>query len=112
MGVDMFDCVMPTRNGRNAMLFTTQGVINIDNKKWEKDYSVLDDGLDNSISNYYSKAYLRHLMKSKEILGLTIASVHNLAFYLWLVGQARQQIRQGTFSSWKDEMVVRLKQKL
>ncbi len=112
MGVDMFDCVMPTRNGRNAMLFTTNGVINIDNKKWEKDFSVLDAGLDNSISNYYSKAYLRHLMKSKEILGLTIASVHNLAFYLWLVKQARLQIQQGTFSSWKEEMVVRLKQKL
>ncbi len=112
MGVDMFDCVMPTRNGRNAMLFTTNGVINIDNKKWEKDFSVLDEGLDNSISNYYSKAYLRHLMKSKEILGLTIASVHNLAFYLWLVKQARQQIQQGTFGSWKEEMVVRLKQKL
>lgn len=112
MGIDMFDCVMPTRNGRNAMLFTTNGVINIDNKKWEKDYSVLDEGLDNSISNYYSKAYLRHLMKSKEILGLTIASVHNLAFYLWLVKQARQEIQQGTFGSWKEEMVVRLKQKL
>lgn len=94
------------------MLFTTNGVINIDNKKWEKDFSVLDEGLDNSISNYYSKAYLRHLMKSKEILGLTIASVHNLAFYLWLVKQARQQIQQGTFGSWKEEMVVRLKQKL
>ncbi|MFM1963722.1 MAG: hypothetical protein RLZZ172_2567, partial [Bacteroidota bacterium] len=88
-GVDMFDCVMPTRNGRNAMLFTTEGIINIDNKKWESDNSVLDPGLNNNISGYYSKAYLRHLTKSKEILGLTIASIQNLAFYLWLVTEAR-----------------------
>src|SRR6202007_98169 len=80
LGVDMFDCVMPTRNGRNAMLFTSNGVLNIDNKKWEKDFSVIDDGIDCHVSNYYSKAYLRHLMKAKEFLGLTIASVHNLAF--------------------------------
>ncbi|MEO7524426.1 MAG: tRNA guanosine(34) transglycosylase Tgt [Ferruginibacter sp.] len=112
MGVDMFDCVMPTRNGRNAMLFTTKGVINIDNKKWEKDFSVIDDGIDCEISNFYSKAYLRHLMKSKEYLGLTIASIHNLAFYLWLVTEARSHIIQGDFKSWKDEMVVRLQQKL
>lgn len=112
MGVDMFDCVMPTRNGRNAMLFTTNGVINIDNKKWEFDFSPLDEGLPCSISNYYSKSYLRHLMKAKEFLGYTIASVHNLAFYLWLVGEARKHILQGDFASWKEEMVVRLKQKL
>lgn len=112
MGVDMFDCVMPTRNGRNAMLFTSNGIINIDNKKWEFDYSVLDDGIDCSISNYYSKAYVRHLMKAKEYLGLTIASVHNLAFYLWLVKQAREHIIAGDFKSWKQEMVVRLQQKL
>lgn len=112
MGIDMFDCVMPTRNGRNAMLFTTKGVINIDNKKWENDFSPLDDGLDSEVSNYYSKAYLRHLMKAKEFLGYTIASVHNLAFYLWLVGQARQHIQQGDFAPWKNEMVVQLKQKL
>jgi queuine tRNA-ribosyltransferase len=80
LGIDMFDCVMPTRNGRNAMLFTSKGVINIDNKKWEHDYSVIDDGIVSETSNYYSKAYLRHLIKAKEILGLTIASVHNLAF--------------------------------
>ncbi|MBO9571289.1 MAG: tRNA guanosine(34) transglycosylase Tgt, partial [Chitinophagaceae bacterium] len=85
MGIDMFDCVMPTRNGRNAMLFTTKGIINIDNKKWEKDFSVIDDGFDSPVSNYYSKSYLRHLIKSKEILGLTIASVHNLAFYMHVV---------------------------
>jgi queuine tRNA-ribosyltransferase len=112
MGIDMFDCVMPTRNGRNAMLFTTRGVINIDNKKWEKDFSPLDDGFDNEVSNYYSKAYLRHLMKSKEILGLTIASIHNLAFYRWLVEEARKQIQQNNFISWKNEMMERLKQKL
>jgi queuine tRNA-ribosyltransferase len=103
---------MPTRNGRNAMLFTTQGVINIDNKKWEHDFSPLDDGLDCEVSNYYSKAYLRHLMKSKEILGLTIASIHNLAFYLWLVGEARKKIVEGNFMSWKNEIVSKLKQRL
>jgi queuine tRNA-ribosyltransferase len=112
MGVDMFDCVMPTRNGRNAMLFTTQGVINIDNKKWEYDFSPLDAGLDCTISNYYSKAYLRHLMKSKEILGLTIASVHNLAFYLWLMAEARKHIKQGNFTGWKKEMTQVLKMRL
>lgn len=112
MGVDMFDCVMPTRNGRNAMLFTSKGIINIDNKKWEKDFSVIDDGIDCPMSNYYSKAYLRHLMKSREYLGLTIASVHNLAFYLWLVKQARAHIQQGTFAAWKNEMVLQLQQKL
>ncbi|HMU57858.1 MAG TPA: tRNA guanosine(34) transglycosylase Tgt [Chitinophagaceae bacterium] len=112
MGVDMFDCVMPTRNGRNAMLFTTNGVINIDNKKWEFDFSPIDDGLDCMVSNYYSKAYLRHLMKAKEFLAYTIASVHNLAFYLWLVGEARKHILEGDFTSWKNEMVIRLKQKL
>jgi len=112
LGVDMFDCVMPTRNGRNAMLFTSKGVINIDNKKWEKDFSVLDDGIDCELSNYYSKAYLRHLIKAKEITGLTIASVHNLAFYLWLVKQARQHIIAGNFVSWKKEMVEVMKTRL
>lgn len=112
MGVDMFDCVMPTRNGRNAMLFTTEGVINIDNKKWEFDFSPIDEGLESPMSNYYSKAYLRHLMKSQEILGLTIASVHNLAFYLWLVTEARKHIIEGTFATWKSEMVDRLRRKL
>lgn len=112
MGVDMFDCVMPTRNGRNAMLFTSKGIINIDNKKWEKDFSVIDDGIDCPMSNYYSKAYLRHLMKSKEYLGLTIASVHNLSFYLWLVTQAREKIKSGEFKSWKEQMVLQLQTKL
>jgi queuine tRNA-ribosyltransferase len=112
LGIDMFDCVMPTRNGRNAMLFTSKGVINIDNKKWERDFSVLDDGIDCEVSNYYSKAYLRHLIKAKEMLGLTIASIHNLAFYLWLVKQAREHIIAGDFSQWKAEMVIRLQQRL
>ncbi|GAA4333960.1 tRNA guanosine(34) transglycosylase Tgt [Flaviaesturariibacter amylovorans] len=112
LGVDMFDCVMPTRNGRNAMLFTTKGVINIDNKKWERDFSPIDDGLDCETSNYYSKAYLRHLFKSKEYLSLTIASVQNLAFYLWLVREARKHILAGDFKSWKDEMVPVLKTRL
>ena len=112
LGIDMFDCVMPTRNGRNAMLFTSYGVINIDNKKWEQDFSPLDDGIDCHMSNFYSKAYLRHLMKAKEFLAYTIASVHNLAFYLWLVTEARKHIIAGDFTGWKEEMVVRLQQKL
>jgi len=112
MGIDMFDCVMPTRNGRNAMLFTTKGVINIDNKKWEQDFSPIDDGIDCEVSNYYSKAYLRHLMKAKEFLGYTIASVHNLAFYLWVVAEARKHIQKGDFASWKKEMVEIVKTKL
>ncbi len=112
LGIDMFDCVMPTRNGRNAMLFTSKGIINIDNKKWESDFSPIDDGIDCPTSNFYSKAYLRHLMKAKEFLGLTIASVHNLAFYIWLITEARQQIITGTFLSWKNEMVVKLQTRL
>jgi queuine tRNA-ribosyltransferase len=109
LGVDMFDCVMPTRNGRNAMLFTTKGVINIDNKKWEHDFSPLDEGLDCEVSQYYSKAYVRHLFKSQEILGLTIASIQNLAFYLWLVREARRHIIEGDFLNWKNEMIPVLK---
>lgn len=112
LGVDMFDCVMPTRNGRNAMLFTSKGVINVDNKKWEKDFSPIDEGLDNLFSNYYSKAYLRHLFKAKEMLGYTIASVHNLAFYIWLVTEARKHIVAGDFKSWKNIMVPILQQRL
>ena len=94
------------------MLFTSRGVINIDNKKWEFDYSPIDDGIDSEPSNYYSKAYLRHLVKSKEILGLTIASVHNLAFYLHLVREARKHILAGDFVSWKGEQVELLKTRL
>lgn len=112
LGVDMFDCVIPTRNGRNAMLFTSKGVINIDNKKWEKDFSPIDDGILCEVSNYYSKAYLRHLIKAKEILGLQIASIHNLAFYLDIVFKARAHIEAGDFISWKNEMVVMWQQRL
>jgi queuine tRNA-ribosyltransferase len=112
MGIDMFDCVMPTRNGRNAMLFTTNGVINIDNKKWEKDFSPIDENLHCEVSNYYSKAYLRHLVKAKEFLAYTIASVHNLAFYIWLVMEARKQIQENNFTTWKREMIPRLQAKL
>lgn len=112
LGIDMFDCVMPTRNGRNAMLFTSNGIINIDNKKWEHDYSPIDEGIDCPTSNYYSKAYLRHLFKSKEILGLTIASIHNLAFYLHVVTEARKHIEAGDFSTWKTDAIIRLKQRL
>jgi queuine tRNA-ribosyltransferase len=111
-GVDMFDCVMPTRNGRNAMLFTSNGVINIDNKKWEKDFSPIDSGIECEVSNYYSKAYLRHLIKSKELLGLQIASIHNLAFYIDIVTRAREHIFAGDFTSWKNEMMVRWQQRL
>jgi queuine tRNA-ribosyltransferase len=112
LGIDMFDCVMPTRNGRNAMLFTTKGIINIDNKKWERDFTPIDEGLDCETSQYYSKAYVRHLFKSGEILGLTIASIQNLAFYLWLVKEARKHILTGDFLSWKNEMVPVLKTRL
>jgi queuine tRNA-ribosyltransferase len=111
-GVDMFDCVMPTRNGRNAMLFTSSGVINIDNARWGSDHSPIDTGIDCAMSHYYSKAYLRHLVKSKEFLGLTIASVHNLAFYLWLVREARRHILEGDFESWKREQVEVLQTRL
>lgn len=112
LGVDMFDCVMPTRNGRNAMLFTTKGIINIDNKKWERDFSPIDEGLPCETSQYYSKAYLRHLFKASELLAFTIASIQNLAFYLWLVKEARRHIIAGDFVSWKAGMVPILKTRL
>lgn len=112
LGVDMFDCVMPTRNGRNGMLFTTSGVINIKNLKWAKDFTVLDNQLPNEISQYYSKSYLRHLFVANEILGLQLASIHNLAFYLWLVSEARKNILNNTFTSWKNEIVPLLQRRL
>ncbi|MBC8032595.1 MAG: tRNA guanosine(34) transglycosylase Tgt [Chitinophagaceae bacterium] len=112
LGVDMFDCVMPTRNGRNGMLFTSKGILNIDNLKWADDFSPIDDGIDCEVSHYYSKAYLRHLMKSKELLGLTISSIHNLTFYLHLVKEARKHIQQGDFVSWKKEQVELLQTRL
>ncbi|HRG07960.1 MAG TPA: tRNA guanosine(34) transglycosylase Tgt [Cyclobacteriaceae bacterium] len=112
LGIDMFDCVMPTRNARNGMLFTTQGIINIRNEKWKDDLSPIDAELGGYVSTFYSKAYLRHLIISKEILGAQIASIHNLAFYLWLVKQARQQILAGTFYTWKNSMVKIVSQRL
>lgn len=112
LGIDMFDCVMPTRNGRNGMLFTSKGVVNIRNKKWATDFSPIDDGIDCHTSNTYSKAYVRHLFIAGEILGLQIASIHNLAFYLHLVKQARTHILQGDYNSWKNEMIPLLKQRL
>jgi queuine tRNA-ribosyltransferase len=112
LGVDMFDCVMPTRNGRNAMLFTSQGVINIDNKKWERDFSPIDEATPSVVSRQHTKAYLRHLIKSREILGLTIASVHNLSFYLHLVRQAREHILAGDFASWKSSQIELLQRRL
>jgi queuine tRNA-ribosyltransferase len=112
LGVDMFDCVMPTRNARNGMLFTTEGILNIRNQKWKDDFNPLDPGLQNYASATYTKAYVRHLIHSKEMLGAQIASVHNLSFYLWLVGQAREQIIAGTFIAWKDKMIPKLMQRL
>ena len=110
-GVDMFDCVMPTRNGRNGMLFTSEGVINIRNSKWANDHSPIDDA-NNSFTDQYSKAYLRHLIISNEMLGAQIASQHNLAFYLWLVKTARQKIMEGSFKTWKNMMIDKLKNRL
>ena len=112
LGVDMFDCVMPTRNARNGMLFTTEGIINIRNEKWKDDLSCIDGGLENEVSTFYSKAYLRHLIISKEILGAQISSIHNLAFYLWLVKTAREKISIGNFDSWKREMVRKVSRRL
>lgn len=112
LGVDMFDCVMPTRNGRNGMIFTSQGVINIKNLKWAKDFSPLDPGLPNELSQYYTKAYCRHLFMADEILGLQLASIQNLSFYLWLVGEARKYTQLGDYTSWKKSMVPQISQRL
>jgi queuine tRNA-ribosyltransferase len=112
LGVDMFDCVMPTRNARNGMLFTTQGIINVGSKKWADDFSPIDAELGGHVSTFYSKAYLRHLIHSKEILGAQIASQHNLTFYLWLVKEARKQIIAGTFGAWKTVMAEKLMRRL
>ncbi len=112
LGVDMFDCVMPTRNGRNGMIFTSEGIINIKNKKWENDFSPLDVNGTSFVDHDYSKAYLRHLFVANEYLGRQIASLHNLRFYLWLVNEAREKIMEGTFASWKDIMVPKLENRL
>ena len=111
-GVDMFDCVMPTRNGRNAMLFTKHGIMNMRNKKWEMDFSPIDVEGDSYVDTDYTKAYLHHLFKAKELLAMQIASIHNLAFYLWLVGEARKHIIAGDFTTWKPKMVETLQTRL
>ncbi len=112
LGVDMFDCVMPTRNARNGMLFTGNGIINIRNEKWKDDFSSIDDSGTCFVDKSYSKAYLRHLIISKEMLGAQIATLHNLGFYLWLVTEARKRIIDGTFAVWKAEMVIKLATRL
>ena len=112
LGVDMFDCVMPTRNGRNGQLFTRGGIINIKNEKWKNDFSPIDPHGDSSVDQQYSKAYLRHLINSGEILGAQIASVHNLRFYVWLMEQIREYIGQGNFSTWKNSMIPKLSSRL
>lgn len=111
-GVDMFDCVMPTRNGRNAMLFTKDGIINIRNKKWENDFSPIEPDGASYVDRLYTKAYLHHLFKAKEYLALQIASIHNLAFYLWMVGEARKNILANNYSKWKQIMTKQFMQRL
>lgn len=111
-GVDMMDCVMPTRNGRNGMIFTRNGIINLKNKKWENDFGPLDPGGASVVDEEYSRAYLRHLFTAHELLGMQIASIHNLAFYLWLVREARKHILAGDFKNWKEEMVVNVTRRL
>lgn len=112
LGVDMFDCVMPTRNGRNGMLFTKQGILNIRNEKWKNDFSQIDESGISYVDTAYNKAYLRHLFVAREMLGSMIASVHNLGFYIWLVTTAREHIIKGDFSQWKNEMTPKLMQRL
>ena len=111
-GVDMFDCVMPTRNGRNAMLFTSQGIMNMRNKKWEDDFSPIDPTGTAWVDTFYSRAYLHHLFKAQELLALQIGSIHNLAFYLWLVGEARKHIMAGDFPTWKVGMLKQVTQRI
>ena len=111
-GVDMFDCVMPTRNGRNAMLFTAQGIMNMRNAKWATDFSPVDADAHSFVDTQYTKAYLHHLFKAKELLAMQIASIHNLAFYLWLVREARRQILADNFAAWKAQMIPRLSHRL
>jgi queuine tRNA-ribosyltransferase len=112
LGIDMFDCVMPTRNARNGMLFTAHGSINIKNKKWEDDFSPIDDMGITGVDTMYSKAYLRHLFAAKEMLGKQIASIHNLGFYVWLTREARKHIIAGDFREWKDKMVIQMDKRL
>ena len=111
-GVDMFDCVMPTRNGRNGMLFTTEGILNIKNKKWARDFAPLDPGLDRYAAQTFSKAYLRHLFQAREILGLQLASLQNLSFYCWLMAEARRAVVEGRFAAWRREITPRVSRRL
>ena len=111
-GVDMFDCVMPTRNGRNGMIFTQNGIMNLRNKKWEDDFTELDPCGTSYVDHHYTRAYVRHLIHAQEMLGLEILSIHNLAFYLWLVGEARKHILAGDFKSWKNDITPRLMQRM
>ena len=111
-GIDMFDCVMPTRNGRNACLFTSEGIINMRNRKWADDFTPIDPNGTASVDLFYTKAYLHHLFKAQELLALEIASIHNLAFYLWLVGEARKHIIAGDFTTWKAMMIRRVTNRL
>lgn len=112
LGIDMFDCVMPTRNARNGMLFTKEGIINIRNEKWKADFSPIEENGSSFVDTFYTKAYLRHLMISKEILGAQIATLHNLAFYLWLVNTAREKIIEGSFYEWKKVMMDKMRTRL
>ncbi|MEQ8522517.1 MAG: tRNA-guanine transglycosylase, partial [Vicingaceae bacterium] len=112
LGIDMFDCVMPTRNGRNGMLFTKDGILNMRNEKWKNDHSPIEEDGASYVDEAYSKAYLRHLLVSNEMLGSQIASQHNLAFYLWLMKKAGQMIDEGLFSSWKSKMMLTLEMRL
>lgn len=112
LGIDMFDCVLPTRNARHGLLYTANGIINIKNAKWKEDFSPIDEDGSCQASRFYSKAYLRHLVHSKELLGAQIASLHNLSFYLWLVGEARRHIQAGDFLSWKNQMVQDVRRRL
>ena len=108
LGIDMFDCVIPTRNARNGMLFTSEGTINIKNKKWATDYSPLDANGTSFVDNTYTKAYVRHLFASNELLGKQIATLHNIRFYLWLMEEAQKQLELGTFTNWKTQMIKQL----
>jgi queuine tRNA-ribosyltransferase len=112
LGVDMFDCVMPTRNGRNAMLFTSEGIMNMRNAKWATDFTPIDPNGTSYVDHTYTRAYLHHLYKAQELLALQIGSIHNLAFYLWLVREARRHIIEGDFRTWKEVMIPRLSQRL
>ncbi|HOI31585.1 MAG TPA: tRNA guanosine(34) transglycosylase Tgt, partial [Bacteroidales bacterium] len=112
LGIDMFDCVMPTRNGRNGMLFTSNGILNMRNEKWKNDFSLIDENGTSFVDKQYTKAYLRHLFVAGEMLGSMIASLHNLSFYLWLVNEARKHILEGDFASWKQQMIPKVTQRL